>query len=96
VRGTEQLEESCANELLMTRDDIIACIAEETGVPTDLITADTRLDVLAEDSLEFVSLIVALRNRFGADIPNEIVAEIHTVGDLFVVLRATEAYESVT
>ncbi|MEZ5654907.1 MAG: phosphopantetheine-binding protein [Sphingobium sp.] len=61
----------------MTRDDIIALITEETGVPRDKLKPEATLATLDISSLDLVSLLFELEDRFGIeiqaeDIPNDI------------------------
>jgi acyl carrier protein len=66
---------------------LIALLSEETGVPIDQIFASTRLDAIAADSLEFVSLVVAVKDKFAANILNERLTEAQTVQDLADLLK---------
>jgi len=63
----------------MTIEDLIRVINDETGKEA---TADSKLDSLIDDSLEFVSLIVRVSSEF-RDIPDEVVARLNTVSDLY-------------
>ena len=69
----------------MTRDEIFALIrdhlAEELEVDPDRIEEGTRFrEDLEADSLDLVSLVVELEDRYGVKIPDEEAARIVTVG----------------
>ncbi len=59
---------------------LIEVIERETGV--EGISLATRLDSLVADSLEFLSLIVAVEGAFAFKIPDEKYMEVQIVGDL--------------
>ena len=60
---------------------VLEIVSAETGVPVAALTRATRMDTLIEDSLEFLSLITAVRAKFG-EFPDAWVAHVNTVGDL--------------
>lgn len=60
-------------------DRIIALIAIETGVVD--ITEQTLIGDLVKDSLEFVQLMMEVREKIG-DFPDELLSSINTVGDV--------------
>ena len=69
--------------------DIIQIIVKELNVSESAVISDAHLlDHLAADSLDIVSLILTLEERFQIEIPDSEAALIHTVGDLFTTLRA--------
>lgn len=60
--------------------EVIAIVAATLRVERSGITRDASLeDDLGADSLDWVSLIMALEDRFGVDIPDEDAAELRTV-----------------
>jgi acyl carrier protein len=63
----------------MTKEEIIAAVEEQAGVP---VTLDTKLDTLKIDSLEFVELMAL------CGVPQEKEVGIETVGDIVKALCA--------
>ena len=60
--------------------EVIAIVAATLRVEQSGITRDASLeDDLGADSLDWVSLILALEDRFAVDIPDEDAAELRTV-----------------
>jgi acyl carrier protein len=60
--------------------EVIAIVAATLRVERSGITRDASLeDDLGADSLDWVSLIMALEDRFAVDIPDEDAAELRTV-----------------
>lgn len=63
--------------------EVIAIVAATLRVERSGITRDASLeDDLGADSLAWVSLIMALEDRFAVDIPDEDAAEIRTVREV--------------
>lgn len=60
----------------MTLEDVVAVVESETGKPVE---PETKLDDLGMDSLDFLSLIVAV-----GGVPDLIVPRINTVNDLYL------------
>lgn len=59
---------------------VIAQIAAVLGEQPERITPDMRLDRdLGADSLDFVSLVLAIEARFGLDMPDEEAEQLRTV-----------------
>lgn len=54
-------------------------IERETG---QKVSADTKLESLDLDSLEFLELIMEIQRETGIEIPDAKIAELVTVGDL--------------
>jgi acyl carrier protein len=66
--------------------DILAGLAEivneETGLPTDAVTADKSFtDDLDIDSLTMMTVVSVAEEKFGVTIPDEDVKNLSTVGD---------------
>lgn len=60
--------------------EVIAIVAATLRLERSSITRDASLeDDLGADSLDWVSLIMALEDRFAVDIPDEDAAELRTV-----------------
>ena len=60
----------------MTIENVIAVVDDETGKK---VSADTELDTLGLDSLDFLALLI----RVGS-IPDNVVPRINTVNDLYL------------
>lgn len=67
----------------MTHDDIIALIAKETGLPADRLVPDATLATLDISSLDLVSMLFELEDRYGIEVqPEELTREM-TLRQLF-------------
>jgi acyl carrier protein len=62
-------------------DSARSIIAEELGIEASMVTEETQLDSLPMDSLEFVEIILRIRNEIG-DISESAIGDCITVGDL--------------
>jgi acyl carrier protein len=62
------------------RATVVEIIAEEVGVPIETLKDNTTIESLVADSLEFLSVMTALRARFG-DFPDSWMPSIKTVGN---------------
>lgn len=57
-------------------------VNEETGLPTDAVTADKSFtDDLDIDSLTMMTVVSVAEEKFGVTIPDEDVKNLSTVGD---------------
>ncbi len=66
----------------MVFEKIQEIIAEQLGIDADSITMDSSfVDDLGADSLDIVSLIMALEEEFGIEFAEEDTDKIRTVGD---------------
>ncbi|PWM54545.1 MAG: acyl carrier protein [Clostridiales bacterium] len=63
-------------------EKVVAIVAEQLGISTDDITAETTLEDLNADSLDVVEVIMALESEFHMEIPDEDAEKIKTVGAL--------------
>lgn len=63
-------------------EKVVAIVAEQLGISTDYITAETTLEDLNADSLDVVEVIMALESEFHMEIPDEDAEKIKTVGAL--------------
>ena len=68
-------------------------VADRLGVSLDELASDVSLiDDLAADSLDLVELAVEIERQFGISLPEALIDEIRTYGDIVdVVLRLTRA-----
>jgi acyl carrier protein len=65
-----------------------ALVAEHLGVDFDDLATDVSLtDNLAADSLDLLELAIALEDEFGIRLPEAIVDELRTYGDLVAAVR---------
>ncbi len=67
----------------MTYDDIIALIVKETGLPAEALRPEATLAVLDISSLDLVSFLFELEDRFGVEIQPEELSRETTLGQLF-------------
>ena len=57
-------------------------VVEQLGVSEDQVTPEAKfIEDLGADSLDQVELVMALEEKFGADIPDEDAEKLTTVGD---------------
>ncbi len=63
-------------------EKVVAIVAEQLGISTDDITAETTLEDLNADSLDVVEVIMALESEFHMEIPDEEAEKIKTIGAL--------------
>ena len=63
-------------------EKVVAIVAEQLGISTDDITAETTLEDLNADSLDVGEVIMALESEFHMEIPDEDAEKIKTVGAL--------------
>jgi acyl carrier protein len=63
---------------------VIAIVSEETNTSIEKLNANTSFSDLGLDSLEFMALIVALREM--GDIPDEKIGGLNTIADVVSVL----------
>ena len=74
------------------RDVFIALVAEELDVDPEQVTDDATLEEdLGADSLDAVSLVMALEERFGIEIPDDLLDQWQTVGQALAWLEANGA-----
>lgn len=67
-----------------TLEKLYAVISRETGI-TDLAES-SRFDSLGIDSLDFLSLVLAVQAEFKCDIPDAVYPTLETIADLLKVL----------
>ena len=69
-----------ANDL---SDRIHSIVAEQLGVERADVTKDASiLDDLGADSLDVVELVMTLEEAFDIEIPDDVVEEMRTIGDI--------------
>lgn len=63
-------------------DKVKKIVVEQLGVSEDQVTPEAKfIEDLGADSLDQVELVMALEEKFGADIPDEDAEKLTTVGD---------------
>ena len=63
-------------------DKVKEIVVEQLGVSEDQVTTEAKfIEDLGADSLDQVELVMALEEKFGADIPDEDAEKLTTVGD---------------
>lgn len=67
----------------MTYDDIVALIATETGLPADRLLPEATLATLDISSLDLVSMLFELEDRYGIEIQPEELTPDMTLLQLF-------------
>ena len=70
-------------------EKLCALLADQFGVDPETVTAETSFEEdLGADSVDLVEVSLALEDEFGLDeIPEEDIASIVTVGDLYRYMR---------
>ena len=72
----------------MVFEKVQAIVAEQLNVEKDKVQMETNfVEDLNADSLDQVELIMAVEDEFGIEVPDEVVQEIRTVGDIVKVLE---------
>ncbi|MDE5582892.1 MAG: acyl carrier protein [Ruminococcus sp.] len=67
----------------MTFDKLKNIIVEQLGVEEDDVKLEANIqDDLGADSLDVVDLITTIEDEFDVSIPDEVVEDIKTVGDI--------------
>jgi acyl carrier protein len=61
-------------------EKVLSVVSRETGVGE--LTAETSIDSLGIDSLEFVSLLLEIEKELGKNSDDEKVSGVETIGDL--------------
>ena len=79
-----------------SEEEILAGLAEivneETGLPTDAVTADKSFtDDLDIDSLTMMTVVSVAEEKFGVTIPDEDVKNLSTVGDAVSFIAQAQA-----
>ncbi len=72
----------------MVFEKVQKIVAEQLNVELDKVQMETNfVEDLNADSLDQVELIMAVEDEFGIEVPDEVVQEIRTVGDIVKVLE---------
>jgi acyl carrier protein len=69
-------------------EEIAKILSEQLGIPQSKITLESNIiEDLNADSLDVVELLMTLEDNTGKTIPDDMVSDIKTVGDLVEVLK---------
>ena len=72
----------------MVFEKVQKIVADQLNVELDKVQMETNfVEDLNADSLDQVELIMAVEDEFGIEVPDEVVQEIRTVGDIVKVLE---------
>jgi len=61
---------------------VIETLIDKLGISKTEISAESTLTDIGADSLDSVEIIVELEKKFGIDIPDEILPEVQSIGNL--------------
>lgn len=68
---------------MATFDDVKAIVVEQLGVSADEVKLESKfVDDLNADSLDVVELVMALEEKLGIEIPDEVAEKMTTVADV--------------
>lgn len=68
---------------MATFDDVKAIVVEQLGVTAEEVKLESKfVDDLNADSLDVVELVMALEEKLGIEIPDEVAEKMTTVGDV--------------
>lgn len=67
----------------MTYDDILALVAKETGLPAERLQPDATLATLDISSIDLVSLLFEIEDRYGIELQPEELTRDMTLRQLF-------------
>ena len=72
-------------------EDVIAIVVKETGIAEDRLRPEVALASLEIESIDLVSVLFAVEDRYGISITNEEAAEAETLGQLIDLIAAKAA-----
>lgn len=79
--------------MAITADDILDLVAEEAPVERDALDPAATLESLGVASLDMISVLFSLEDRFGLVVETEDVKDAKTLGDFVAVVLAKAAAE---
>ena len=79
--------------MAITADDILDLVAEEAPVERDALDPSATLESLGVASLDMISVLFSLEDRFGLVVETEEIAEAKTLGDFVRIVLAKAAAE---
>ena len=68
--------------MAMSDEEILALVAQESGLPRERLDMDARLGTLDISSIDMVSLLFEVEDRYGVEIEPEQVTPEMTLGEL--------------
>ena len=68
--------------MAVSDEEILALVAQESGLPRDRLDMDARLDSLDISSIDMVSLLFEVEDRYGVEIEPDQVRPEMTLGEL--------------
>jgi acyl carrier protein len=68
--------------MVMSDEEILALVAQESGLPRERLDMDARLGTLDISSIDMVSLLFEVEDRYGVEIEPEQVTPEMTLGEL--------------
>ncbi len=71
----------------LDREELLSIIHKEAVVERSLLTDDAKLDELGLASLDFISIIFAIEEKYGVELKEDSFADCTTVGDMIRVLK---------
>ena len=75
----------------ITQDDVLDLVAEEAPVDRAALTRDATLDALGVASLDVISVLFALEDRFGVVVEQSDVEGVKTLGEFVDAVLAKAA-----
>ncbi len=75
----------------ITQDDVLDLVAEEAPVERSALTRDATLDALGVASLDVISVLFALEDRFGVVVEQSDVEGVKTLGEFVDAVLAKAA-----
>ena len=71
----------------MSDEEILALVAQESGLPRERLDMDARLATLDISSIDMVSLLFEVEDRYGVEIEPDQLAPEMTLGELVARIR---------
>ena len=68
--------------IIMPIEKVAKAIVKVINCPIEKIVPDAELEALGIDSLKAINILFELEEEFDIEIPNELIAEMNTVGDI--------------
>jgi len=68
----------------MVETAVVEVIVRERKCTPEDVTMETQLSELGIDSLQAITILYELEERFGIEIPNELMENLVTVGDIVI------------
>lgn len=69
-------------------DKVVQILGDYTDFPTEKMNESTHLvNDLGLNSLDVMNVVVAFEDEFGIEIPDRVISDFHTVGDIALYLN---------